>query len=401
MDLTSGYPFWPIRDGLPAAYPMLDVDIRCDAVVLGAGITGAMIAHELVDAGLDTVVVDRREVAWGSTAASTGLLQYEIDVSLTDLMAMRGRECAARAYLACRDAVGKLQQLARVVAVDVGFERKRSLYLASKPEDREKLRAECDLRREIGIEVDFLSESDLCARFPFRRSAALLSHDAAQVDTYAFAHALLRCGAARGLRVFDRTAVVDVDASDHGVKLVTANQCVIRTRHLVFATGYETHGFFDEPVAKLASTYAVASEPLSPLELWGEDECLIWERARPYVYLRTTSDHRVVVGGEDEPFRDAKRRDRLLAAKTETLAGRVKALFPDTDFRPAFAWTGTFGETKDGLGYIGAHPRWPSSLFALCYGGNGITYAVLAAEIVRDALRGRRNDNADLFRFDR
>jgi len=96
MDLTSGYPFWPIRDGLPAAYPMLDVDIRCDAVVLGAGITGAMIAHELVDAGLDTVVVDRREVAWGSTAASTGLLQYEIDVPLTDLMAMRGRECAAR-----------------------------------------------------------------------------------------------------------------------------------------------------------------------------------------------------------------------------------------------------------------------------------------------------------------
>ena len=109
----------------------------------------------------------------------------------------------------------------------------------------------------------------------------------------------------------------------------------------------------------------------------------------------------MVVGGEDEPFRDAKRRDRLLAAKTETLAGRVKALFPDTDFRPAFAWTGTFGETKDGLGYIGAHPRWPSSFFALCYGGNGITYGVLAAEIVRDALRGRRNDNADLFRFDR
>jgi len=68
MDLTSGYPFWPIKDGLPAAYPILDADIRCDAVVLGAGITGAMIAHALVDAGFDTVVVDRREVAWGSTA---------------------------------------------------------------------------------------------------------------------------------------------------------------------------------------------------------------------------------------------------------------------------------------------------------------------------------------------
>jgi len=380
---------------------MLDADIRCDAVVLGAGITGAMIAHELVDAGFDTVVVDRREVAWGSTAASTGLLQYEIDVPLTDLMAMRGRECATRAYLACRDAIGKLDQLARTVAADVGFERKRSLYLASTPEDREKLRAECDLRREIGIDVDFLSDSDICARFPFRRSAALLSYDAAQVDTYGFAHALLRYAAARGLRVFDRTPVVDIDASRRGIRLVAENRCVIRARHLVFATGYETRDYFDESVAKLASTYAVASEPLPPRETWGEDECLIWESGRPYLYLRTTSDHRVVVGGEDEPFRDAKRRDRLLPAKTETLVGRVKALFPDTDFRPAFAWTGTFGDTKDGLAYVGAHPRWPSSLFALCYGGNGITYGVLAAELVRDALRGRHNDNADLFRFDR
>jgi len=380
---------------------MLDADIRCDAVVLGAGITGAMIAHELVDAGFDTVVVDRREVAWGSTAASTGLLQYEIDVPLTDLMAMRGRECATRAYLACRDAIGKLDQLARTVAADVGFERKRSLYLASTPEDREKLRAECDLRREIGIDVDFLSDSDICARFPFRRSAALLSYDAAQVDTYGFAHALLRYAAARGLRVFDRTPVVDIDASRRGVRLVAENRCVIRARHLVFATGYETRDYFDESVAKLASTYAVASEPLPPRETWGEDECLIWESGRPYLYLRTTSDRRVVVGGEDEPFRDAKRRDRLLPAKTETLVGRVKALFPDTDFRPAFAWTGTFGDTKDGLAYVGAHPRWPSSLFALCYGGNGITYGVLAAELVRDALRGRHNDNADLFRFDR
>jgi glycine/D-amino acid oxidase-like deaminating enzyme len=140
---------------------------------------------------------------------------------------------------------------------------------------------------------------------------------------------------------------------------------------------------------------------LSSLATWGEDECLIWESGRPYLYLRTTSDHRVVVGGEDEPFRDAKRRDRLLAAKTETLAGRMKALFPDTDFRPAFAWTGTFGDTHDGLAYIGAHRRWPSSFFALCYGGNGITYGMLAAEIVRDALRGHPNDTADLFRFDR
>ena len=401
MDLTSGYPLWPIKDGLPASYPALDRDIRCDVVVLGAGITGAMVAHELVHAGFDTVVVDRREAAWGSTAASTGLLQYEIDVPLTNLMTLRGRDHATRAYLACRDAIDKLEHLAHAVEADVGFERKKSLYLAVTPDDRDKLRAERELRREIGIRVDFLSESEIGARFSLRRPAALLSYDAAQVDTYAFAHALLRAGVRRGLRVFDRTAVVDIDTSRRNVNLTAENRCVIRARRLVLATGYETQDFLSKPVAKLASTYAVASEPLGSSDAWGEDECLIWERARPYLYLRTTSDHRVVVGGEDEPFRDPKRRDRLLAAKTKTLIARTNELLPDIEFQPSFAWTGTFGETEDGLPYVGAHPEWPNTDVALCYGGNGITYGALAAEIIRDTLRGRRHVNAELFRFDR
>ena len=108
-----------------------------------------------------------------------------------------------------------------------------------------------------------------------------------------------------------------------------------------------------------------------------------------------------MMGGEDEEFRDPAKRDRLLPRKTERLSKRFRELFPALDMQVAFAWAGTFGETKDGLAYIGEHPDWPSSYFALGYGGNGITYSVLAAEIIRDALLDRRNADAELFRFDR
>jgi glycine/D-amino acid oxidase-like deaminating enzyme len=50
---------------------------------------------------------------------------------------------------------------------------------------------------------------------------------------------------------------------------------------------------------------------------------------------------------------------------------------------------------------VGAHPEWPCCQFALGYGGNGITFSALAAGIVRDAILGRANPHADLFRFDR
>ena len=94
MDLKSGYPFWPVNDGLLATYPRLTSDTSCDVAVIGGGITGALVAHHLVEAGLDTIVIDRRDVGWGSTAASTALLQYELDTSLADLTRDVGEERA-------------------------------------------------------------------------------------------------------------------------------------------------------------------------------------------------------------------------------------------------------------------------------------------------------------------
>ena len=85
MDLKSGYPYWAIKNGLMHAFPQLQEDTRCDVVVIGAGITGALIADELAIHGHDVVVLDQRDVAWGSTSASTALLQYEIDTHMVDL----------------------------------------------------------------------------------------------------------------------------------------------------------------------------------------------------------------------------------------------------------------------------------------------------------------------------
>ena len=73
MDLRTGCAFWMLKDGLLASYPSLAADLSADVAIIGAGITGALVARELTNAGANVVVVDRRDVASGSTAASTGL----------------------------------------------------------------------------------------------------------------------------------------------------------------------------------------------------------------------------------------------------------------------------------------------------------------------------------------
>jgi glycine/D-amino acid oxidase-like deaminating enzyme len=167
---------------------------------------------------------------------------------------------------------------------------------------------------------------------------------------------------------------------------------------VVFATGYETPVFLDQDIVTLKSTYALASAPISaPINI---EKTLVWETSRPYFYVRWGEGDRAMIGGEDEPFRAPKKRDELIGAKTEVLKKRFEEMF-GVEIEVECAWAGTFGETKDGLPYIGPHRQFPSGYFALGYGGNGITFSLVAAEISRDALLGRRNEDERIFRFDR
>ncbi len=120
MDLKSGYPFWAVKNGLMAAFPPLQTDIKCDVAVIGGGITGALIADELTSHHFDVVVIEQRDVGWGSTAASTALLQYEIDTHLVDLTKRYGEEAAVLAYQGCATAITELHDLAAEVC-DVDF----------------------------------------------------------------------------------------------------------------------------------------------------------------------------------------------------------------------------------------------------------------------------------------
>jgi glycine/D-amino acid oxidase-like deaminating enzyme len=148
-------------------FPALDSDVSCDVAVIGGGITGAIAAYHLVEAGFDTVLVDRRDVSGGSTSASTGLLQYEIDTNLSDLIERIGKRDAERSYELCLEAIGKIGALAAKAGVECEYTPKKSLYLASYKKDVPLLRREYEARKSMGIALAYLTPEDIRQRFPF------------------------------------------------------------------------------------------------------------------------------------------------------------------------------------------------------------------------------------------
>lgn len=400
LDLRTGRPVWLLNRQRIAGHRKLAKDIRCEVAVVGGGVSGALIAHRLVNSGRQVIIVDSRDVGMGSTMASTAILSYEPDVHLIDLISQIGKRSAVRAYRAGLEALELLEQTIKTLDDSCDFRRRESLYLASNRKDARMVRRECEARQKYDFRVELLTRRELAKSYSLRAPCAILTRQSAEVNPLKLTLALIRSAQKGGLKVFSHTAVKSYRRHGKESVLTTGDDFHIRARHVVFATGYETQQFLKQKRVHLASSFAIASSAGTKFPK-GREWPVIWESARPYLYVRSTVDGRIVAGGEDVDFVDEAKRDKLLARKTKTLEKKIRKMFPHVSWKLVTAWTGTFAESRDGLPYIGPHKDFPGAQFALGYGGNGITFATIASALIPDLISGTHNSDSRLFRFDR
>lgn len=400
MDPNLGLPHWSRAAGELGLYPPLSGDASCEVAIIGGGIAGALLAWQLSAAGFDVLLLDRRDVGSGSTAANTGLLQYELDTHLVDLIRLHGAPTAQLVYRSCAHAIDSLQALDRTLGQPGGGEPRHSLYCASRRWHAVALRREAQARRGIGLQVEILDRAALRERFGLSAQLAVLSRPAAQIDPYRLVHALLAACRQRGVRIYDRTMVVapPEPRSDGQWTLRTDRDGRVLARQVVLAAGFESRDLLPGlPPCTVRSSYAFISEPLALPEVY--TRTMFWETARPYLYFRAVGADRLMVGGADDPLDTANRRDRRLPAKARVLVKRMQQLLPRLELELGSAWAGTFAESHDGLPFIGPLADSPGLYVVMALGGNGLVFSVLAAELLLAWLRGQPHPLAHGFRL--
>src|ERR1043165_6402285 len=164
MDLKHGHLYWPATRLRPPLAGPLASSVTTDVLVVGSGITGALVAQMLSMQGVGTVVVDRRALASGSTPASTALVLSEIDTPLLDLQRLIGAERASRAYRASFQAMHDLAKLVGRLDIDCDWAARPAVYLASSDADSEYLEREAEARRDAGLPAEFLTREEIAAR---------------------------------------------------------------------------------------------------------------------------------------------------------------------------------------------------------------------------------------------
>lgn len=397
-DLRGGAPLW-LPDGSRGGFgePMGE-NVSTEVAIIGGGISGALLADAALQAGHQVVVVDRRGFALGSTAASTALLQFELDLPLTQLADRIGRERAARAWWRSTSAVGALRGRIADLGLRCGFHERHVAYLPGNVLDNAGLKHEAAERARIGLRSEHVTRAELARLTGIDRAGAIWSAGSAEVDPVKLTRGLWRSARERGARLIAPAEVTDIAPSRRGVTLTLADGGVIRAQHVALATGYELAPLLRPRGYRVVSTWAMATRP-QPGVPW-PSRCLIWEAADPYLYLRTTPDNRILIGGEDEEDDDANRRDRAIPRKAATLRRKLGAMFPEADVTTAFAWAGCFGTSSSSLPAIGPLPGAERCFAVLGYGGNGITFSVIAAQMFQRRLLGLSDPDADIFGFD-
>jgi glycine/D-amino acid oxidase-like deaminating enzyme len=402
--LRRGRTIWLGRTKPAARFPILRGRHETEVAIVGGGMTGAMIAESLTRQGVRVSVIEGDRIGQGSTAASTALLLQEPDYDLADLSEKYGPRAAQRIWTLSQDAARDFISTIERLNISCGLSKRDSLYYTLDENRARALERELKRRHKAGLGGRWLDQPALRRSSGIHGVAAIRTRGNAQLNPLQACFGLIDAAVQRGGAIYERSTINRIRQINGGVRLYSS-QGTLDAKQVVIATGYATRYF--RPLAgrfRMRHTYVLATNPIGLLarRRLGLGKVMLWDTERPYHYVRWTADHRLLLGGADRPVKPGARRERQFAEATQALREYFFDLLPAlADAGISSAWEGLFAMTPDGLPYIGPHRRYPRHLFALGYGGNGMTFGALAARILVEQWRGIASPDHALFAFNR
>jgi glycine/D-amino acid oxidase-like deaminating enzyme len=382
---------WISTIKIPHSLPSLREDVVADVVVIGSGLAGTLSAYLLAKEGKKVAVLEKRDFTYAMSAYTTAWLSSMIDTDLCDLKKMYGNQGTRKIWRSHHDAIDCIEKIATDENIDCEFQRIPQFRYATTQKEMERLKEEHVVATELGFETNLHDENFL----PFPNHGSMEIKNQAKFHPLKFLIGLREAAIKYGATFYENTEVEelkDVPAEDR--ILAIARHGSVKADYSITAT-YEP---FDKPKELFAHkghylTYVVEANILKGTLPEGTYE----SEENPYHYLRVDSledRDRLIWGGEDHrkefPVSDEK--------NFEVLIANLKKLLPQVSLDITKRWTGMIIETIDGLAYIGSYSKDnPKRLVATGFSGNGMTYSVISAMVLRDIVSGKENPYREIY----
>lgn len=399
VQFVQGSPLFTNINKVKKQYNYLTEDIDTEVIIVGGGVTGSILGYYFSKEGIDSVILEKSRIAHGSTSITTSLLQYELDSNLMSLMESVPSEQVINSYKLGITALKEIEKFINENGNGCNYIKRDTLLYTAKDLEKKEIYEEYKIRKENGFNVKFINEEE--NPFSFDLKAGLYAIEGgAELDPFKYTHQLLEVATNNGLRVYENTPVIDVKYNEEYVEAITSYNHKVKGKILVLATGYNTELFTDRSFGIKTYTYNIATKPLRDIKGW-QNNVLIRDNESRYNYFRTTSDNRIIAGGEDTPFTD-NFNPKIAIEKYNILEQRLKNMFNEiNNIKIEYKYCGAFASTKDNLGFIGKDPNKDKLWYVLGYGANGILFAILGGLMLPKLYKGEVDEYLKYFKVDR
>lgn len=358
---------------------MTDPIHRADVVVVGAGVIGTAVFHELASRGARVTLVERDRAGLGTTAWSSGIVRcYHDDRVLSD------RAAAGWQYF---------QNFTEHTGEPAAFHSSGFLYLPA-PDWADGARAEA-ARLGARLPVTWLEPEEVTKHFGHllagpASTGAVWEPESGWLDPTEVTYGFLRAGRRHGGTVLEGVAVQSLlRSSDGRIIGVRTTTGAVQAERVVLATGAATaHLLTDWGMAHDLWAQAVQVElyqpgaPVPGQPAYTDDEFDVNGRPDPDsggVYVGHPTQHRLPSPPGREPVDAAQ--SQLAAAAGIRRWGWLPGSSHLGGLRAAECWA------PDGRARVAAHPDDSALLLATGFNGGGFKMAPwAAAEIARIAV---------------
>jgi glycine/D-amino acid oxidase-like deaminating enzyme len=385
-------------------YPRLKGDLTVDVVIVGGGLTGCATAWACASAGFKTILLEADRIGSGATSRNGGQLLPEPGPMFRDVVQAHGLRAARQAFEAWRKASLDAAAILKRLNVRCALDPLATLTISDAATER-LLRREYEARAEAGVPVAWLSGRQLTSSTPLERAVGgIKAPGAFALDPYRACVGLAAAATARKAKLYERTRVSKVTFTRKDAQVQTADS-KIRTSAVIVTTGTATREYNQlRRHFKERDTYLVLTEPLPAAmrKQIGADGLTIRDMHDPRRWFRWTADNRLLVGGADQDRPADRLRDSVRVQRTGQLMYELLTMYPViSGLQPEYGWELGFGDTADGLMYIGPHRNYPHHLFALGGRPDSVTGAFLGARLVTRSLQGASEKADQVFSFTR
>lgn len=394
---------WNQSTPIERAYPYLTRDAQCEVAVVGGGVAGALCAWSLRQAGHEVALLTRSAIGYGATSASSGILRFDHEEGVQELIRRVGPQDAIEVHRARQAAVAGLERIIGSRAEACGFLRRPALTYAADKQEAARLQGDFTLLSRAGFNVAWLDRGSAAIHFSFPVEGAILFHaGAAEVDPYRLTRLLAQDGVQSGMRIFEYSEVTSLMPLPSGVLLKTSLGISLRAKAVVLATGEPPLSL--RPHMSSWRTYSLSTLSTASMQGWGMRALI--RRAGEDLHLRTVSDALFACGRSAPVLSRAqgpssrRKRDILRYAWLEDAA---KTMFPlmSSGLSPAYRFSAVAARTSDGLPVIGPSEENPGVYSVSGYGLDGAVAGVIAGRMLAGWLKGEQPALARLFSQER